>query len=332
MPEAQPIDVPAATRDYAALIDAFERGGERLSAATAGLSGEQRQARPVPGTWSIHEIVVHMADSDAIGIDRMKRIIAEDLPLLIGYNETRFIQRLFPHEQPLGQVVALFDQARRLFAITLRKLTPADFERGGIHNEVGKKTLAAMLESYVDHLDHHLRFIKQKKAMLLASAGAAAPTPDSDATLIATYETCVADVRRAIAGMSAEQLLARPVPGRWSTQEVVIHLADADLAFAHRLKRIIAEERPTYDAWSENRFAATLAYHEQSAEDAVAIMEATHRQLSRLFQTLEPGWLDRKGVHVERGEQTARVVLEYATWHVSHHLKFVAEKRAKLGM
>jgi hypothetical protein len=33
-------------------------------------------------------------------------------------------------------------------------------------------------------------------------------------------------LRRAIAGMEKEQLLARPIPGKWSTQEVVCHLAD----------------------------------------------------------------------------------------------------------
>jgi uncharacterized damage-inducible protein DinB len=275
------------------LIDAFERGGERLSAATAGLSGEQRQARPVPGTWSIHEIVVHMADSDAIGIDRMKRIIAEDLPLLIGYTK-RGSSNGFSHTSSRWgrwwrSSIKLGGCSPLLYANS-----PLLISNAGASTTKSAKDACRNVGKLCRSSRPPLRFIEQKKAMLLASAGAAAPTPDSDGTLIATYETCVAGVHRAIAGMSAEHLLARPIPCRWSTQEVVIHLADADLAFAHRLKRIIAEERPTYDAWSESRFAATLAYHEQSAEDAVAIMEATHLQLSRVFRRLEPGWLDRK--------------------------------------
>lgn len=154
----------------------------------------------------------------------------------------------------------------------------------------------------------------------------------TDAELIAEYAAGPARVRAAIAGMSRDQLLARPIEGKWSTQEVVIHLADADLAFAHRLKRIIAETRPSYDAWNETDYAARLAYDAQSAEDAVAIMELVHRQMMRVFETLPAGWLDRTGIHPERGEQTARKVLEYATWHISHHLKFVEEKKAKLGL
>jgi hypothetical protein len=48
------------------------------------------RAFPVPGTWSIQQIVLHMMDSDLIASDRMKRVIAEDRPTLIGYNETAF--------------------------------------------------------------------------------------------------------------------------------------------------------------------------------------------------------------------------------------------------
>ena len=156
---------------YDPLINDFEQGGPRLRAAVAGLSPEQLKACPVPGTWSIHEIVVHMMDSDGIGIDRMKRIAAEELPLLIGYNETQFIQRLHPHEQPLDQVLSVFETSRRLFAVTLRKLTETDFGRAGIHNEAGKKTLGEMLNTYVEHLNHHLTFIERKKAILQGKAG-----------------------------------------------------------------------------------------------------------------------------------------------------------------
>jgi hypothetical protein len=54
--------------------------------------------------------------------------------------------------------------------------------------------------------------------------------------------------------------------------------------------------------------------------------------LAKVFKQLKEGWLDRAGVHSERGPQTARQVLEYCVWHISHHLKFVEEKKAKLGI
>jgi hypothetical protein len=81
------------------------------------------------------------------------------------------------------------------------------------------------------------------------------------APLIESYLSGVTLLRQAVAGMSREQLMARPVSGRWSTLEVVCHLADSEQAWAHRLKRVIAEDRPLLIGYDEARFSATLAYH-----------------------------------------------------------------------
>ncbi len=52
-------------------------------------------------------------------------------------------------------------------------------------------------------------------------------------------------LRKAVAGMTPEQLAARPIPGKWSTLEVVCHLADFEIVYADRIKRVIAEDEPT---------------------------------------------------------------------------------------
>jgi hypothetical protein len=57
------------------LIDAYESAPAKLRRAVQGLSQEELTARPGPGKWSILEVVVHIGDSDAISIDRMKRIL-----------------------------------------------------------------------------------------------------------------------------------------------------------------------------------------------------------------------------------------------------------------
>ena len=148
------------------IIEQFERGGEKLRRAIAGLSREDLLAFPVPGTWSIQQIVIHLADSELVGIDRMKRVIAEENPLLIGYDETKFSQRLFYEEQSAEGAVTLVDVSRREFAKVLRKLPADAFARTGIHNEVGKLTLGELVQKYVKHLDHHLKFVHEKRAKL----------------------------------------------------------------------------------------------------------------------------------------------------------------------
>ena len=64
------------------------------------------------------------------------------------------------------------------------------------------------------------------------------------APMIDKYLAGVTTLREAVAGLSRQQLLARPIEGKWSTLEVVCHLADFDPILADRMKRVIALERP----------------------------------------------------------------------------------------
>lgn len=135
----------------------------------------------------------------------------------------------------------------------------------------------------------------------------------------------------AIRGLTPDDLLQAPVPGKWSTQQVVLHLADAEAAFAERIKRIIAMDDPMLLAWDENRFADRLYYDAQSAEDAVQLIDLTRRQLARVLRKLPDEAFQRAGQHNQRGRQTLLDVLNTAIQHLDHHLKFVYEKREKLG-
>ncbi len=150
------------------LIETFAVGGQKLRDSVRGLTEAQLDAFPIAGTWSIRQIVVHLQDSDAVAIERMKRIAAMENPLMLGYDEQTFIRRLFPEAQPVAEVIDLFDVNRRLWAITMRKLPDEAFERSGIHNERGKVMLGQLVGDYARHLDHHMGFIHTKRDMLRA--------------------------------------------------------------------------------------------------------------------------------------------------------------------
>ena len=149
--------------------------------------------------------------------------------------------------------------------------------------------------------------------------------------LIELYAQDGISLKRAIQGLSHDDLLAVPIPGKWSTQAVVIHLADAEAAFADRMRRIIAEDEPTLMPWDENKFAARLHYEDQSAEDAATIVDLTRKQLARILYKLPESAFARAGQHRERGRQTLREILGLALLHLDHHLQIIYEKREKLG-
>lgn len=148
------------------LIDRYERDAETPLRSIAGLTSAELLAFPIPGTWSIQQIVLHWMESDLISTDRMKRIIAMDRPQIIAYDETAFSQKLFHHEmdvQAAGQVFAL---NRRMTAALLRRLPDEAFDRVGVHSQRGSVTLADFVKIYIDHVESHLVHLRRKRELL----------------------------------------------------------------------------------------------------------------------------------------------------------------------
>jgi uncharacterized damage-inducible protein DinB len=140
------------------------------------------------------------------------------------------------------------------------------------------------------------------------------------------------EVKRVVSGLTAEQLQARPVPGRWSTLEVVCHLVDSDQAWCHRMKRVIAEERPLIIGYDETRFTATLDYEQRDVQEELALLEGMRRQMARILSRLpEEAW-SRTCVHTERGLMTLEQMLQAEVEHIPHHVRHVLEKRKALGL
>ena len=148
------------------LLDRYELGGRLFRVAVSGLTAEHRAARPGPGAWSLAELAAHMLDSDLVGADRIKRVIAEENPTLLAYDENAWVARLgYPEADP-EEAAALFDANRRWVARILRGLPESDFARAGHHTERGRETLAELVRGYIGHLDHHLRFLYAKRGNL----------------------------------------------------------------------------------------------------------------------------------------------------------------------
>ncbi len=147
-------------------IDQYEAGATTPAAAIVGLSPDELNAVPVPGTWSIRQIVVHLWESDTAASHRMRRIAAEDLPLIIAYDETAMADKLSYDREDLARVCRLFEENRRWTASWLRRTPESDFARAGVHNRRGKVTLSEIVGMYVDHLRGHMAHLLRKRELL----------------------------------------------------------------------------------------------------------------------------------------------------------------------
>src|SRR5947207_11780158 len=91
-------------------------------------------------------------------------------------------------------------------------------------------------------------------------------------------------LRRSVARLGPEQLIARPVPGKWSTLEVVCHLVDSEQAWCHRMKRVIVEEQPLLIGYDQSRFTAGLPYHQNELGEELSLLDAMRRQMARTLR------------------------------------------------
>lgn len=154
----------------------------------------------------------------------------------------------------------------------------------------------------------------------------------ADHPMISAYFAGPALLRGAVAGMSREQLLARPIAGKWSTQEVVCHLADTEQLYVHRMKRVIAEEHPTLFALDPDLYIARMACAQREVDEELRLVEVTRQQMGRILQCLQPADFTRRGIHSEDGPMTLETLLERIVRHLPHHVRFIHEKRKALGL
>jgi hypothetical protein len=157
-------------------LEQYESAVQSLRAATLGLNRSQLRAYPIPGTWSIHQIVVHLTDCEQVFADRMKRVIAEDRPVLAAFDENLWMQNLAVEGRSTEECVELLELVRRQMSRILRELPPGAFQRTGRHSEQGDLSLSDLLGKCNWHWDHHMQFLLKKRDLVMAGVEAGVVT------------------------------------------------------------------------------------------------------------------------------------------------------------
>ena len=132
---------------------------------------------------------------------------------------------------------------------------------------------------------------------------------------------------------------AGPGVGTWPIRALLAHLADEEVAITHRVRRTLAEEGPMLAAFDENAFIdaglhagkgyafATPDQHPAlPIGGAVAVIYTLRRWNADLWSRLSPEQWERRAMHPEWGELTVRGMVDYVTWHLEHHARFLNRK------
>lgn len=123
------------------------------------LSNEQLERNYGPGKWSVRFILHHLADSETVLFDRIRRVISEPKQVIWAFDQDAWARGLDYSLMPL-------DLSRRIYAAVRAGIiyqARAHYDRSGprefVHSETGVRTLKEEFDKVAAHNEHHLEQI-----------------------------------------------------------------------------------------------------------------------------------------------------------------------------
>jgi len=149
-----------------ALIARYAAGYDEVTKALEGFPASGMTAHPIAGKWSAHQIVHHLADSESTSAQRLRRLLADEHPMIQGYDQERWADALRYEQRDLGPALDAFRAARATTLQLFPGMTEADWTRPGWHTESGPYTAETWLAIYAAHAHGHADQIRRLKAAL----------------------------------------------------------------------------------------------------------------------------------------------------------------------
>jgi hypothetical protein len=147
--------------ERAALMRRYRDGHRAVVDALEGVTDEELD-RSASGEWTPRMIAHHLADSEMMSAIRLRRLIAEDNPVIHGYDEVAFARAL-TSDRPIQPSLEAMRWARESTAQILERLSDDDWRRVGTHSESGPYSVEGWLEIYAKHGHDHAEQIKRSR-------------------------------------------------------------------------------------------------------------------------------------------------------------------------
>ncbi len=138
---------------------------------------------------------------------------------------------------------------------------------------------------------------------------------------------------KAVSGLDAKELSTHSRPGKWSVKDIIIHVADAEIMGAGRIRQVFAEPGCTLAGYEQAVWADVLDYSNQvneAVQTSLALFEMLRRATSPLFHRARAQDWSKIGLHPEHGEVTLRNLLELYADHSERHIEQILEHRVLL--
>ena len=144
------------------LIAQYRDGYRVITDSINGASNAEMDAREGPGEWSPREVIHHLADSEMASALRLRRLMAEENPEIVGYDQDAYARILY-YDRPIEPSLQAFRYARESTAQLLERMTDVEWSRSGTHSESGSYSVQDWLEIYAVHAHEHADQIRRAR-------------------------------------------------------------------------------------------------------------------------------------------------------------------------
>jgi len=144
-------------------MDQYREGIAEVHRALDGATGDELDRRPAPTEWTAREVAHHLADSETMSTIRLRRLLAEDEPLIQAYDENQFAKRLH-YDRPIDDSLAVFAAVRTSNLELLATLSEPEWQRRGTHSDDGPYSVETWLRIYAAHGHDHADQIRRARA------------------------------------------------------------------------------------------------------------------------------------------------------------------------
>jgi hypothetical protein len=142
-------------------IEVLGQTASILADIVATYPAQVLRGRAIQGKWTPNEIIGHLTDSEWVYGYRLRLILCEDEPAILGFRQDAWVESQRHNEREPSELVEIFRRLRGFNLSVWRRMSPEDLQRTGQHNERGAESLAVMLPLLAGHDLSHLDQIRR---------------------------------------------------------------------------------------------------------------------------------------------------------------------------
>ena len=128
-------------------------------------------------------------------------------------------------------------------------------------------------------------------------------------------------IEKLLRGATPKKLAAKPAPGKWSINEILAHLADAELTIGYRMRTIAGNPGTPIQAYDQDAWAAALRYGKRPAKASLAAFRAFRESNLTMIKSLAAQQWESYGMHAERGKESIRTMVSMTAGHDANHIR-----------